>query len=163
MRSWVHEDVLQVQTIVVVLVEFFFDPSRDCIVSCFKKCWYFPITDQLKFTIHPQNVTTTAGDNVTLSCDASGNPQPTFSWDKDGSPVNTTATPRITFSADKKQLTITNLDKADSGSQYQCVANNSIGQAITSNTASLNVQCKNNFTLYLVSIETKLVGIDAGK
>ena len=98
---------------------------------------------------------------MTFSCDASGNPVPTFSWNKDGSPLNTSANPRITLSADKKQLTITNLDKADSGSQYQCVANNSIGQAITSNTASVNVQCKNNITLYLVSIETKLAVIDA--
>jgi len=118
---------------------------------------------QPEITTHPENVTATPGDNVTLSCDANGNPVPTLLWNKDGSPVNTTATPRITLSADKRQLAITNVDKADSGSRYQCVANNSIGQAITSNTASLNVQCKNNFTLYLVSIETKLVGIDAGK
>ena len=98
---------------------------------------------------------------MTFSCDASGNPVPTFSWNKDGSPLNTSANPRITLSADKKQLTITNLDKADIGSQYQCVANNSIGQAITSNTASLNVQCKNDFTPSLLSIETKLAVIDA--
>ena len=98
---------------------------------------------------------------MTFSCDASGNPVPTFSWNKDGSPVNTSANPRITFSANKKELTVTNVNQADSGSQYQCVANNSIGQAITSNSASLNVQCKNNFTLYLVSIGTKLAVIDA--
>ena len=130
--------------------------SYDCIVLCFKKCWCFLMTDQAEFSTHPQNATKTAGDNMTFSCDASGNPVPTFSWNKDGSPVNTSVNPRITFSADKKQLTITNVNKAESGSQYQCLANNSIGQAITSNSASLNVQCKKNFTLYLVSIETKL-------
>ena len=130
-------------------------------ILCFTNCRYLPITDQPEITTHPQNATKTAGDNVTFSCDASGNPVPSFSWNKDGSPLNTSANPRITLSADKKQLTITNLDKADSGSQYQCVANNSIGQAITSNTASVNVQCKNNITLYLVSIETKLAVIDA--
>ena len=114
------------------------------------------MTDQPQFTTHPQNATKTAGDNVTFSCDASGNPVPTFSWNKDGSPVNTSANPRITFSADEKQLTITNVNQADSGSQYQCVANNSIGQAITSNAASLNVQCKNNVTPFLLSVEAKL-------
>ena len=100
---------------------------------------------------------------MTSTCDADGNPVPTFSWNKDGSAVNTTANPRITLSADKKNLTITNVDNGDSGSRYQCVANNGVGQAVTSNTATLNVQCKNNFILYLVSIETKLGGIDAKK
>ena len=121
------------------------------------------MTDQPQFSTHPQNATKTAGDNVTFSCDASGNPVPTFSWNKDGSPVNTSANPRITFSADEKQLTITNVNQADSGSQYQCVANNSIGQAITSNAASLNVQCKNNFTPFLLSVETNLAWINARK
>ena len=100
---------------------------------------------------------------MTLSCDADGNPAPTFSWNKDGSPVNTTANPSITLSGDKKNLTITNVEKGDSGSRYKCVASNSVGQAATSNTATLNVQCKNNFTPCLVSIETKMGGIDAGK
>ena len=83
----------------------------------------------------------TEGNNVTLSCDASGNPVPTFSWTTGGTPVNTTANPRISFSSDNKQLTITNVNRSDSG-QYRCVANNSIGDAVTSNAVTLDVQCK---------------------
>ena len=75
---------------------------------------------------------------MNLSCDASGNPVPTFSWTKDGSAVNS---PTISLSSDNKQLTITNVSRGDSG-EYRCVANNSIGAAVTSDAATLDVQCK---------------------
>ena len=77
---------------------------------------------------------------MTLSCNVDGNPVPTTSWTRGGSPVNTNNNPRISFPADNTQLTITNLSRTDSG-EYRCVANNSLGNA-TSNAASLDVQCK---------------------
>ena len=77
---------------------------------------------------------------MNLSCDASGNPTPTFSWTIGGTAVNTPANPRISLSSDNKQLTITNVNRSDSG-QYRCVANNSVG-IVNSNAAALNVQCK---------------------
>ena len=85
---------------------------------------------------------------MTLSCDASGNPVPTFSWTIGGAPVNTTANPRISLSSDKKQLTITNVNRSDSG-DYKCVSNNNVG-TVDSNAAALNVQCKN--TCYVMFI-----------
>ena len=75
---------------------------------------------------------------MTLSCDVDGNPVPTISWTRDGSPVNTSAT--ISISDDHTHLTITNVKRADNGN-YRCVANNSLGSA-TSNAATLNVHCK---------------------
>ena len=83
-------------------------------------------------------MTATDGENVTLSCNATGNPSPSISWTKAGSAVNS---PRVSFSSDYKQLTITNVNRSDSG-DYRCVANNSIGDAVTSNGAILDVQCK---------------------
>ena len=77
---------------------------------------------------------------MNLSCDAGGNPTPTFSWTIGGAAVNTTANPRISLSSDNKQLTITKSNRSDSG-QYRCVANNSVG-TVNSNAAALNVQCK---------------------
>ena len=96
------------------------------------------VTDQPEITAHPQNKTRIEGDNVTLSCNVDGNPVPTISWTRDGSPVNTSA--RISFSADKKQLTITNVNRTDRG-EYRCVASNRVGSD-TSNAADLVVQCK---------------------
>ena len=92
------------------------------------------LTDQSEITAHPQSATKTEGDNVTLSCDAAGNPVPTLSWTV---PKDTI---RISFSADKKELTITNVNRTDSG-EYRCEASNILGND-TSNIATLNVQCK---------------------
>ena len=97
--------------------------------------------DKPEFTSHPVNLTVEEGNNVTLSCNGIGNPLPSFSWTINGSAVNTTANPRISLSLENKQLTITNVKRTDSGNQYRCVANSTI-ETITSNAATLNVQCK---------------------
>ena len=82
---------------------------------------------------------------MVLSCDADGNPVPTISWTRNGSPVNSSDSSTISISPDKKQLTITNVNRTDSG-EYQCVASNIHGNA-TSNAATLDVQCKNGVVL----------------
>ena len=79
---------------------------------------------------------------MTLSCNVSGNPEPSISWSKDEFQVNTTINSRISFSADKTQLTITKAKRTDNGN-YRCVVNNSLGIA-TSDAAIVNVQCKSN-------------------
>ena len=78
------------------------------------------------------------GSSVTFSSDANGVPEPTFSWTKDGSalPVND----RIRLSADNKQLSITNVNRTDSG-EYRCVAHNNVN-SVNSNAATLTVQGK---------------------
>ena len=83
---------------------------------------------------------------MTLSCNnVDGQPEPTISWTKDGSPLNTSVNSRISLSDDKKQLNITNVHRTGSG-EYRCVANNSLGNA-TSNATTLSVQCKYTFCL----------------
>ena len=114
-----------------------------CVISIFVS-----ITDQPEFTTQPQNKTVTEGNNVSFSCNAIGNPEATFSWTINGAAVNTTANPRISLSSQNKQLTITNVSRTDSG-QYQCTANNAIGMVAFSNAATLDVQCKYNFMLFV--------------
>ena len=72
---------------------------------------------------------------MTLSCNASGNPVPKISWTRDESPVSS-GDQRISFEEGNRQLTITNVSRADSG-EYRCVADND-----TSNATTLDVQCK---------------------
>ena len=109
-----------------------------------------------EITEHPQDTTATEGLNVTFSCNATGNPVPTFSWTINGSAVNTTADPRIGLSPDNKQLTITNIKRTDSGNQYRCVANNTIGH-VTSNAATLtDIQCKYYLALFLFDVHAKV-------
>lgn len=81
--------------------------------------------------------TKTEGKDVTLSCYADGNPEPTISWTKDGSPIRDN--PRIRFSLDNNKITILDLRGTDSG-QYRCVAYNRLGNE-SSRIASLNIQC----------------------
>ena len=90
-------------------------------------------------TTQPQGGPVTVGDNVTLSCNASGNPVPTITWTRNGS-VLTSSVLRISFGAESRELTITTINTADSG-EYQCVANNSEGND-TSDAATIDVQCK---------------------
>ena len=103
------------------------------------------LADQPEIDAHPQNTTRIEGENVTLSCNATGNPVPNISWIGDGSSVNTTINSRISFSDDNKQLTITNVNRTDGG-EYQCVAKNRVGSD-ASNAATLNVQCKTGVSL----------------
>ena len=84
---------------------------------------------------------------MTLSCNATGNPVPTISsWNKDGSA--TISNFRISLSADNKQLTITNVNRTDSG-EYRCVASNSLGND-TSSAATVDVLCK--YSIYVLVV-----------
>ena len=118
------------------------------------------IVDQSEITTHPKNVTTTEGDTVTLSCDAAGNPVPTISWTKHGSPISNNS--RI-FSPQEKQLTITNVNRTDRG-EYRCLASNNLGND-TSNTANVDVQCKfsENFvkTIFTLDNYVRFLGLMA--
>ena len=103
----------------------------------FKFCFFIIVAPLI--TTQPQGGSVTEGDNVTLSCNASGNPVPEISWTRDGSLVSS-GDQRISFEAGNIQLTITNVSRADTG-EYRCVADNSEGND-TSNATTLDVQCK---------------------
>ncbi|XP_020610394.1 Down syndrome cell adhesion molecule-like isoform X2 [Orbicella faveolata] len=107
-------------------------PSSDPIVV---------VTDQEEqptITVQPQAHEKTEGDTVTLSCKADGNPVPTISWTVNGSPISVRDNSRISFSENKQQLTVRNVERTDSG-VYRCVASNKFGNA-TSDAASLDIQ-----------------------
>ena len=108
-----------------------------CSVSLF-------ITDQPEFSVQPQNATKIEGDNVTFTCNATGNPAPTFRWTKNGSVLTTSS--RISLSSDGKQLTVTNVTREDSG-QYVCEATNNV-TTVASDSATLNVKCKITYYNY---------------
>ena len=110
---------------------------------CFRvsslQCKFFLIAVRAEIVSHPQaNVTKEEGSNLTLFCNATGNPTPIILWTKDGSPTNNNS--RIRFSKHNRLLTISNVNRTDSG-HYRCVANNSLGND-TSNVATVDIQCK---------------------
>ena len=77
---------------------------------------------------------------MTLLCNATGEPNATIIWMKDGSKLNASADSTVTVSQDETQLIIRNLTRNNEGF-YQCVANNSEGN-ISSYPALLTVRCK---------------------
>lgn len=96
--------------------------------------------DQPEVTFYTLSARTREGDDVTLSCNATGNPLPTTSWTRNGCPLDKSSNSRISYSKNKEQLTITDLNRKDSG-EYRCMANNSVGN-VTSSAAILYVQCE---------------------
>ena len=99
-----------------------------------------------EITTYPINQTTIEGGNVTFTFDATGNPEPFFTWFKDEADVNTTL--RISYSSDNKQLFITNVSRRDSG-EYLCIAFSSLGYGVFV-FVSLNVYCKNILCFFLL-------------
>ena len=75
---------------------------------------------------------------MTFSCNSTANPLPTTLWTKDESAITNDS--RISFSVVNKVLTITNVNRNDSG-EYRCVASNKLGND-TSKAAELNVKCE---------------------
>ena len=131
-------------------------------IVLFIQLFIFRIAVAPHITAHPQNATPPEGQNVTLSCNATGDPAPLIFWIKGGSIITKSGNPRISFEADNKTLTIRNVSRNDSG-QYRCVANNSAGEAISS-AATLNVQCKYSTFLrppYCFHFEPAEDGVDA--
>ena len=111
--------------------------------------FFFFFIDQPEIITHPKNVTIEERLSMTLFCNATGNPPPTLSWTKDGSPINDTQ--GITFSGDNETLSIASINRSESGN-YRCVARNGLGNDL-SNPAKVDVQCKcssNSFLFYLI-------------
>ena len=102
---------------------------------------FFPFSDKPAFATYPRSQTVREGKSVTLFCNATGNPKPSISWTIDGSTVNFEVHSGVSLGLHNKQLTVKNVKRTDSNHQYRCLANNSV-ETITSDAASLNVQCE---------------------
>ena len=111
----------------------------------------FFFTDQPEIITHPKNVTIEERLLMTLFCNATGNPPPTISWTKDGSPL--TKTQGIIFTGDNETLSIANITRSESGN-YRCVTRNSLGND-TSNAAKVDVLCKCSINYFLFCLISK--------
>ena len=75
------------------------------------------------------------GDNIILTCSASGKPDPVITWTTFGSSEVLSNT---------SSLTIVNVSRpgtADNTIQYQCTASNGVGTPVTA-TVNVTVRCK---------------------
>ena len=75
-----------------------------------------------------------AGQSLTLTCNASGDPLPKITWTREGATQDNQLVNAIGY-----RLYLVNVQKKDVGS-YRCTANNGYGTA--SSLALVNVRCK---------------------
>ena len=105
-------------------------------------------------TTRPEGKTPIEGEKITLSCNATGNPEPSISWVKDGSPINSKS--RIGLSKDNKRLTITNISRTDSG-EYQCVARNRVGNDTSNSRVVVLCKCRTLFNFQVLLVVTVFI------
>ena len=102
----------------------------------------FALLDKSVITQRPSSTTIIAGGNVTLYCNATGNPAPNITWTKDGSP---------TVLYQGKAYGIVNIQKQAAG-DYTCTASNGVGVPKNA-TATVTVHCKFTQSFILVYVK----------
>ena len=85
------------------------------------------------------NQTVLEGDNLHLTCNALGRPEPNITWTQE-KPVNQANTVVV---QEGKMLTITNINRTDAG-DYTCIAYNGFGKP-ENQTVYVNVTCEYGF------------------
>lgn len=91
------------------------------------------------FTKTLKKVDASLGSNVTLECRVAGSQPMVVSWFKDNQEIHSDAKYKLEFSESKATVTISDLEKADSG-VYTCKATNDAGEKDTSETLSVKGQ-----------------------
>ena len=108
--------------------------------------------------VHPTARTVNEGySSLNLTCNADGNPMPSFTWFKNVTFLVTT-TSRFTFLSNGKVLQITMVSRTDAGN-YFCRASN--GRNASSQIAALLVNCK--FYAYSCLISFNLFSVKCKK
>ena len=105
--------------------------------------------------VYPTSSTVVEGNNITLSCNASGKPEPSVSWTRVGQSGQSLS--------QSSTLTITNVSRTGTPHdliQYQCEASNGVGNRAAA-IVNVTVHCKYAlfvlFSAVLVSIKSELV------
>ena len=95
---------------------------------------YFPLQVGPEILKAPSSTSVVESNNATLLCRATGSPHPNITWTKAGD--------NRTLSS-SEVLHLENLTRVDDGTEYRCLAINSIGSAEAS--AVVTIHCKDMF------------------
>nr|XP_031830862.1 fasciclin-2-like isoform X1 [Nomia melanderi] len=90
---------------------------------------------------HPTMVDIIEGEDASIQCKAHGKPQPSISWVKLLNQQNLSDADRFGVNPTTGVLTITNVNREDSG-KYQCTATNAVGSATMNITVNVIVKPK---------------------
>ncbi|XP_038843444.1 pro-neuregulin-2, membrane-bound isoform-like [Salvelinus namaycush] len=84
-----------------------------------------------------RNLMVDEGSRLTVKCEATGNPSPTYKWFKDGSELKKSREVKIKSSQKNSRVQISRAKLEDSGN-YTCVAENLLGNS--NSTSTVHVQ-----------------------
>ena len=109
------------------------------------------LSDAPLVSVSPEKVTIVEGNKLLLTCNASGEPEPSMSWTRIGSSNVLSVSPSLTI------VNVSRPGTADNLIQYQCTASNGVGTPATA-TVYVTVVCKYSsirctVTVFLVSSE----------
>ena len=97
--------------------------------------YFFLIIDPPSITINKTRQTVEEGDNIMLTCNVTGKPQPIISWTELGSSEVLSNTSSLTI------VNVSRPEIPDNMIQYQCTASNGVGTPTTA-TVNVTVHCK---------------------
>ncbi|NXJ73980.1 OBSL1 protein, partial [Trogon melanurus] len=90
-----------------------------------------------RFLAYPRAFTVQSGTDAVLSCQITGNPQPSILWEKDKTPIKPSGRFRVEAKGDLYSLLVSHATPQDSGI-YVCKAKNSVGETYAA--ATLKVE-----------------------
>ncbi|NXX97424.1 OBSL1 protein, partial [Centropus bengalensis] len=90
-----------------------------------------------RFLAYPRAFTVQSGASAVLSCQITGDPQPSISWEKDKTPIESTGRFHVEAKGDLYSLLVSRAIPQDSG-LYICKARNSVGETYAA--ATLKVE-----------------------
>ena len=93
------------------------------------------LSDTPLVSVSPEKVTIVEGNKLLLTCNASGEPEPSISWTRIGSSDVLSVSPSLTI------VNVSRPGTADSMIQYQCTVSNGVGTPATA-TVYVTVVCK---------------------
>lgn len=100
--------------------------------------YHFTNQQPPKITEHPIDTTVARHEPATLNCHATGEPEPTITWYKDGSVVRTVQHRVLLPAGNLFFLRVVQSRKESDGGVYWCEATNALGKAVSRN-ATLTV------------------------
>ena len=123
-------------------------------MECFRLSFFsvFPNAVKPSIITQPKSAAPEEGDIVKLYCNATGSPILHISWTFDGSVITANENSRISLSNDSQELTITNVNRGDSG-DYRCLVKNRVGND-TSDPSVINVLCKYRISLLFLVMKS---------
>ncbi|KAK9887849.1 hypothetical protein WA026_000156, partial [Henosepilachna vigintioctopunctata] len=132
-HSQQKEDSNETTTIIIIKFPLFLTPNT---VS--RTGYHHTSQQPPRITEHPVDTTVARHEPATLNCHASGEPEPTITWFKDGALLRSAQHRILLPTGNLFFLKVTQSRKESDGGVYWCEATNALGKAISRN-ATLTV------------------------